>query len=160
MESSQADIALLKALESANCKIKHGESGITIEGSERQPFQFDATHCPDLFPALVTLATFCEGKTEVLGVHRLKNKESDRGVVLQKEFGKLGVKINLDGDKMTIHGGSNLTTAKTSSNNDHRIAMCLAIAGTFIDGGIEISGAEAVKKSYPSFWDHVEELTT
>ncbi|MCH2224228.1 MAG: 3-phosphoshikimate 1-carboxyvinyltransferase [Crocinitomicaceae bacterium] len=159
MESSQADIALLKALENANCRITHDVSGITIDGQERKPFQFDATHCPDLFPALVVLAAFCEGKTEILGVHRLKNKESDRGVVLQKEFGKLGLSIDLDGDRMTIHGGVKLKTAKTYSHNDHRIAMCLAIAGTFIEEGIEISGAEAVKKSYPSFWDHLEELT-
>jgi len=36
--------------------------------------------------------------------------------------------------------------------------MCLAIAGTKIENGIEIENAEAVSKSYPEFWEHLELL--
>lgn len=153
LESAQADKALLKILMDANCIVNLDDDGISIDGSERIPFSADATHSPDLFPALVTLAAFCDGVSTISGVHRLKNKESDRGVVLQEEFGKLGLKIELDGDQMLIHGGTKLANTEVDSHNDHRIAMCLAIAGAKLEGEMIISGAEAVSKSYPSFWD-------
>ena len=159
LESLQADKALLEAFKAADCNILIDEDGsICINGTQRKAFKFDATDCPDLFPAIVSLAAFCEGTTIVSGVHRLKNKESDRGVVLQKEFAKLGLQIDLLGDEMHIHGGTKLHGAKVDANNDHRIAMCLGIAGMMLSDGVEISGAESVAKSYPAFWDHLNSL--
>lgn len=159
LESAQADKALLQMLEDANCSLDFSNDSISVDGSNKTPFKVDATHCPDLFPALVALAAFCDGVSTISGVHRLKNKESDRGTVLQEEFGKLGLKIELLGDEMLIHGGSKLTAAPVDSHNDHRIAMCLAIVGTRIDGEMTISGAEAVSKSYPGFWDDFSALS-
>lgn len=156
--SLQADVALLDVLNAAGCMISLDEDLLLIDGDNRVPFDFDATHCPDLFPALVTFAAFCDGVSKISGVHRLKNKESDRGAALQVEFGKLGLKIELDGDTMIIHGGSKLTSASVDAHNDHRIAMCLAIAGTLIEGGLTVTGAESVAKSYPGFWHDLEEL--
>jgi 3-phosphoshikimate 1-carboxyvinyltransferase len=60
---------------------------------------------------------------------------------------------------MTIHGGTILYSAEVDSNHDHRIAMCLAIVGTKINGGLTIRNAEAVSKSYPEFWEHFDQLS-
>lgn len=157
--SHQADKSILDALVSANCVVTIDESGIAVEGNDRMPFQFDATHSPDLFPALVVLAAHSEGVSTIYGVSRLKNKESDRGQVLQQEFGKLGVLIELSDDQMHVHGAKKLTSATVFSHHDHRIAMSLAIAGIGIEGGIVIEDAECVSKSYPRFWNDLEELT-
>ena len=159
LASAQADRALLQMLRGAKCVIHFEYDLVSVDGSRKIPFNVDATHCPDLFPALVTLAAFCNGVSTISGVSRLKNKESDRGIVLQEEFGKLGLKIELDGDKMIIHGGTKLVAAEVDSHNDHRIAMCLAIAGSKIDGEVTISGTEAVSKSYPGFWDDFDHLS-
>ncbi|MFT5777652.1 MAG: 3-phosphoshikimate 1-carboxyvinyltransferase, partial [Crocinitomicaceae bacterium] len=158
LESLQADVALLDALNSANCMISLDDDILLIDGEERVPFKFDATHCPDLFPALVTFAAFCDGVSMIKGVHRLAAKESDRGLALQEEFCLLGLKIDLEEDVMIIHGGTPLNSAIVDAHNDHRIAMCLAIAGSFIEGGVTIKGAESVAKSYPGFWDDLESL--
>ena len=160
LDSQQADLELLNALTIANCGVVADETGIRINGSNRKAFSFDATHCPDLFPALVAFASFCEGKSKILGVRRLKNKESDRGEVLKEEFGKLGVTIELDDDLMVIEGSSSMKSTKVNAHNDHRIAMCLAIAAINLEGEMEITGAESVKKSYPDFWNHLEALIT
>ena len=157
--SAQADKALLDMLKMANCSVNIEDDLISIDGSDRTPFVVDATHCPDLFPALVALAAFCDGVSRISGVHRLKNKESDRGVVLQEEFGKLGLKIELEGDIMLIHGGTKLGAANVDSHNDHRIAMCLAIAATKLEGEMTISGSETVSKSYPGFWKDFDGLS-
>lgn len=152
LESAQADRKLLEILETANCVIQLEDGHISVNGYKRKAFTADATHCPDLFPALVTFAAFCDGKSVISGVHRLKNKESDRGIVLQQEFGKLGLIIELVNDEMIIHGGTKLSAVEVDSHNDHRIAMCLAIAATELDSEMIIDGAESVAKSYPGFW--------
>jgi 3-phosphoshikimate 1-carboxyvinyltransferase len=158
IDSSQADIGMLEALEIANCQVTINEGSITVDGSNRTPFIFDATDCPDLFPALVCLAVYCEGTTIIKGLKRLANKESDRGIALQEEFEKLGVKIELRGNEMHVHGVGYLHNGKVDAHNDHRIAMCLAIAGSKINGGLTLAGAESVSKSYPGFWEDFDAL--
>ncbi len=162
LQSLQADKSILTAFEKANCAVLYTENGISIDGRNRIPFQFDATHCPDLFPALVTFAALCEGRSDIQGLKRLKHKESDRGEALQTEFEKLGVQLVLDETTDTIHvyGKKTIEGATVGSHNDHRIAMCLAIAGMFADAAVEIEGAEAVAKSYPRFWDDLQSLQT
>jgi 3-phosphoshikimate 1-carboxyvinyltransferase len=155
LTSLQADKAILKAFETANCTIIFDENQISIEGNKRKSFQFDATHCPDLFPALATFAALCDGRSDIKGISRLKHKESDRGEVLKSEFEKLGVNIvlNEQDDLMHIYGKNSIEGGKVNSHNDHRIAMSLAIAGMFAETEIEINEAESVRKSYLDFWE-------
>lgn len=158
MKSLQADKALLHALMSAGCQVQIEAESIRVNGKDLQPFEFDATDCPDLFPALVVLAAKCAGISTIRGVGRLAHKESDRGVTLQSEFGKMGLQIELDRDEMRVHGTGNLQGAIVSSHHDHRIAMSLAIAATFASGETHIRDSEAVAKSYPDFWEHLVSL--
>lgn len=158
ISSLQADKMLLDALMNADCKINHLNKEISIDGSNRCAFEFDATHCPDLFPALVVLAASIVGTSTISGAERLTHKESNRALTLQEEFGKLGVQIELDGDLMLIHGTGKVSGGEVKSHHDHRIAMSLAIAGTISDGDVLISDSEAVSKSFPSFWEQLEIL--
>lgn len=158
LQSLQADKAILHAFENANCVVEFDGDNVSIDGTERTPFVFDATHCPDLFPALVTLASLCDGRSDIKGVHRLLHKESNRGEVLKAEFEKLGVNIVLNDDTMHIYGKTSIEGGTVSANNDHRIAMCLAIAGMFADTAVEIDEAESVAKSYLDFWSDLEKL--
>lgn len=155
LESLQADKAILEAFESANCTVVQSENGFQIHGDERTAFAFDATHCPDLFPALAVFAALTPGISTIKGVHRLQNKESNRGKVLQTEFEKLGVRIDLNDDVMNIHGQSSISGGTIDAHNDHRIAMCFGVLGMFTTTPIIIDGSEAVIKSYPSFWEEL-----
>jgi 3-phosphoshikimate 1-carboxyvinyltransferase len=158
LASLQADKHLLKVFEQAQCILEFRGNGMHVNGENRMPFETDATHCPDLFPALACLAAFTPGVSKIDGLSRLKHKESNRGLTLQSEFGKLGVEIVLDGNTMYIHGQTHVNGGSVFSHNDHRIAMCLAIAGMFAESAVEIDGAEAVAKSYPAFWDDLDSL--
>jgi 3-phosphoshikimate 1-carboxyvinyltransferase len=159
MTSLQADKKMLDALIVAGCNIQFSSDGISVKGNEKKAFHFDATHCPDLFPALVSFAAFCPGVSVLSGVKRLKNKESDRGIALKTEFEKLGVLIELREDEMYIHGGNTIEGCNVHSHNDHRRAMCLAIVGLFSEKGITIENSDAVAKSYPDFWKDLELLS-
>lgn len=158
LASTQADKKILDALTSANAGIAMEAKGIKIHPSEMKAFEFDATDCPDLFPPLVALAAYCNGTTKIKGVSRLAHKESNRGLTLQEEFGKMGLKIDLDGDMMHIHGGERLKGATVHSRHDHRIAMSCAVAALKAEGATTIEEAEAINKSYPDFYDHLKTL--
>lgn len=159
MKSLQADKKIVDAFFAANCRILSTEKGISIDGKNRQPFEFDATNCPDLFPALAVFAGLTSGKSTLKGLSRLANKESDRGLALQSELGKLGIAIELIGDEMIIHGVESCHGNQVNSHHDHRIAMCLGIAGMFSEREVIIENAEVVGKSYPGFWKDLEELS-
>jgi 3-phosphoshikimate 1-carboxyvinyltransferase len=151
--STQADIAILEVVKLVGSNYSWNDSELHVTKNELNPFNFDATHCPDLFPILVTLAASINGTSTISGVNRLKHKESNRGLVLQNEFEKLALKIELNEDLMTIYGTGQLTDGKINSNNDHRIAMTAAIASLLTPNGINIVGAESVNKSSPEFWE-------
>lgn len=156
--STQADRAVMQALQDSGAGVETGDNIITISPASLRAFRFDATDCPDLFPPLVALAAFCEGRTEIKGVSRLAHKESDRAITLQEEFGKMGISIELDGDLMTITGTQIVKGAQVSSHHDHRIAMACAVAGLRCTGEMEISHAEAINKSYPDFFEDLISL--
>ncbi len=161
MNSTQADKAVMQALQNANVSIAIEDDGIQIgsaDGSALRAFEFDATDCPDLFPPLVALASVCIGVSEIKGVSRLAHKESDRGLTLQTEFAKLGIQIDLDGDIMKIHGGVEINSATVFSQHDHRIAMACGVAALKASGPVLITEAEAINKSYTQFFDHLVQL--
>lgn len=153
--SAQSDKAILEALEKAGAQMMSGVFTVNIEKGGLNAFEIDATDCPDLFPPLVALAANCNGTTKIKGVSRLAHKESDRGLTLQAEFGKMGIKIDLQGDIMLVHGGTGIKGASVHSHNDHRIAMACAVAALTADGPVVIDNAEAINKSYPEFYDHL-----
>ena len=163
VRSTQADKAILQALRDCGASLSVRDEEIEIGPAEvgtgmLKAFQFDATDCPDLFPPLVALASFCTGTTVISGVSRLAHKESNRALTLQEEFGKMGVSVDLQGDRMLIKGGESVRGATVHSRHDHRIAMACAVAGLRAEGDILIEEAQAINKSYPDFYEHLQKL--
>lgn len=156
--STQADKAILLALMQSETNIGVSEEQIEIRESKLKAFHFNATDCPDLFPPLVALASYCEGTSVIEGVHRLTHKESNRALTLQEEFGKMGIEISFQDDLMLVEGGTGIKSARVSSRHDHRIAMACAVAALKANGEVVIDDAEAVNKSYPQFWEHLQKL--
>lgn len=156
--STQADRAILQALIDCGCSLSVQEKQIEVSPLPLKAFHFNATDCPDLFPPLVALAAYCEGTTVIEGVSRLSHKESDRGLTLQQEFAKLGVEIVLQDDLMLVKGGTGVKGATVHSRHDHRIAMACAVAALKANGAVMIEEAEAINKSYPDFYGHLQQL--
>ncbi len=158
LNSTQADKAIVQALVDTGVGISLRENEIELRPASLKAFHFNATDCPDLFPPLVALASYCSGKTVIEGVSRLAHKESNRGLTLQEEFGKMGVQIELQDDIMIVHGGTGVKGAAVHSRHDHRIAMACAVAALKADGETQIEEAEAVNKSYPDFYEHLTRM--
>ncbi|ANI87948.1 3-phosphoshikimate 1-carboxyvinyltransferase [Arachidicoccus ginsenosidimutans] len=158
IHSTQADKKILEALQDCSCQLSIQEKQIEVAPAKLKAFQFDANDCPDLFPPLVALASYCEGTTVIEGVERLTHKESNRALTLQEEFAKLGIAIVLQDNLMLVKGGTGVHSAVTHSRHDHRIAMACAVAALRASGEVTIEEATAVKKSYPNFYNHLEQL--
>lgn len=156
--SKQADTAILDALTRAGAEVIIEGDSITASQRELHGFEFDATHCPDLFPALAVLAAAAEGCSTLYGTDRLTHKESNRALTIAEEFEKIGIHVDLSTpNTMQIEGGA-IRATTVESHNDHRIAMALAVAGLLSDGIMMIHGAECVAKSYPDFFEQIESI--
>lgn len=156
--STQADKVVMQALMDCGCSLSIQDKQIEIGPAKLKAFHLDATDCPDLFPPLAALAAYCEGTTVIEGVHRLAHKESDRGLTIQQELGKMGIEVVLQDNLMLIKGGNGLHGAHAHSRHDHRIAMMCAVAGLKATGETIIDEAQAVSKSYPNFYEHIQSL--
>ncbi len=158
VNSTQADKKIVEALMSCGCSLSVQDKEIEVGSAPIKAFHFNATDCPDLFPPLVALAAYCDGTTVIEGISRLQHKESNRSLTLQQEFGKMGVEITLQDDLMLVKGGKGVNGATVHSRHDHRIAMACAVAALKANSAVAIEEAEAINKSYPDFYRHLESL--
>ena len=156
--SKQADVVVCDALVRAGASVINDDHSITVAHRDLTAFEFDVKHCPDLFPALVALAAAADGESVIKGVTRLEHKESNRAEVLQSEYAKLGIRIELDDDLMRVYGGAIRSGVEVDSFRDHRIAMSLAVSALRSDEAITIRDAECVAKSYPDFFEALDAL--
>ena len=119
--------------------------------------EIDATNIPDLVPILAVLAASRVGKTRIFGAERLRIKESDRAQAMAAELRKFGADICVNEDDVTVLPGSfGAPTQALCGHNDHRIVMSMAVLCTKYGGCIE--GAQAVRKSYPAFFETLRQL--
>ncbi len=116
----------------------------------------DISDCPDLGPVLIALAALKNGAI-LTGTDRLRIKESNRGQAMHEELSKLGGGLVFGKNSITVpkHNLKN-SEAVLNGHNDHRIVMALSLILSKYPGTLE--NAEAVKKSYPSFFDDIKKL--
>lgn len=109
------------------------------------------TDCPDLAPIMFAFAGLYNGAV-FTGTDRLRLKESDRISAMQEELLKFGI-VLMSGDNSVTIDSSNFHAPSEiiSGHNDHRIVMANAFLLSKTGGRID--GFEAVKKSYPDFFD-------
>ncbi len=118
--------------------------------------ELDISDCPDLAPILMTMAAYFNGCV-LKGTRRLKIKESDRGVVMMQELSKFGADISVGENEIHIRKAPLHKPAEIlDGHNDHRVVMSLAVLSSAYGG--EISGADAVAKSYPDFFKQTQSL--
>ena len=151
-DSVQGDRRFLDALRLMGCTVTHAGNRVTVERSgDLQGITFDMSSSPDTVQTLCMVAAMAKTPTTITGISHLKFKESDRISSTAERLHALGGNVRVEDDRITIwpsslHGGS------INPDNDHRTAMSFAVLGLGI-GGITITDAECVSKSFPGFWD-------
>ena len=161
--SLQADISILDILMQAGASMSQLDEptgSIHIKRAPLSPFDADLNNCPDLFPMVAVLAAFCPGESHILGVQRLRHKETDRAAAIAEMLQQMGVPVSMDDDQMTVTGmglsqrlatGQLLKGGNFVSHADHRMVMALKVASLGADSPVVIDDTTCVAKSFPGF---------
>jgi len=157
-ESRQGDKAVCNILAQMGACVSWEGDIIHISEGTRQGVEIDATAIPDLIPVLSAVAAVGEGVTLIRNAARLRLKESDRLTAAAETLNALGANVTELQDGLEIRGVPKLKGGTVDSWGDHRIAMTAAIASAACEEAVVITGAEAVRKSYPQFWSELARL--
>lgn len=158
--SPQGDKAILSLLEAFGAEIKGIANEITVTAGKLKGRRIDVSQIPDLLPILSVAAVAAQGRTEIINAGRLRIKESDRLAAMAECLRKIGGFAEEKPDGLVITGGLRRPSGPVvlDSFGDHRIVMAMAVAAASLGIEIIIEGAEAVNKSYPSFFEEFRKL--
>ena len=115
----------------------------------------DLSDCPDLGPLLFAFAAMHRGAV-FTGTRRLRMKESDRCWAMYEELAKFGVEMRVEENAVTVGCGLHAPAQDLDGHGDHRVVMALSVLCTMTGGTIR--GAEAVRKSFPDFFERLGSL--
>ncbi|MBR3439623.1 MAG: 3-phosphoshikimate 1-carboxyvinyltransferase [Clostridia bacterium] len=124
---------------------------------EEENAVIDLSDCPDLAPVLFAVAAAKNGAV-FTGTRRLAIKESDRASAMAEELEKFGVRTEVNENSVKIYACPLKTPGQVlSCHNDHRIVMALTLLAS-VTGG-RISGAQAIEKSFPRYFETLKSLS-
>jgi 3-phosphoshikimate 1-carboxyvinyltransferase len=155
-DSLQADQSFVSVLERMNGQLNSDSRSVAAEKSSLAPIEVDVSDSPDLFPAICALCAVADGVSEITGIRRLRIKESNRVSAMSAGLKEMGIETHELENLLTIRGGQP-RSATIDPHRDHRIAMAFATLGLSTDE-TTIIDAECVGKSYPSFWQDIQDL--
>ena len=156
--SIQGDRNIMDCLRAFGAEIRCGEDEVAVSLDRKEPINIDAAPIPDLIPVLSVLACAARGDSRIINAERLRHKESDRLHSTAQMIAALGGNVDELEDGLVIHGTGSLEGGTVDSCNDHRIAMSAGVAASICRKDVTILGSECVSKSYPSFWNDLEEM--
>ena len=154
-------VAELFSLLGVDSKFDGDSVRLTKKACEKGMFACNMANQPDLAQAIVVTCCMQGRHFRISGLQTLRIKETDRIAALQRELGKLGFLIGVEGDNIMFWNGE---TAKARSESDdvaidtyedHRMAMAFAPVA-LTRGNITINNPEVVSKSYPRFWEDLK----
>ena len=157
--SLQGDKVLMDIYEPLGVKsmIKNNTLYLQKQALGFNPIQLDLSDAPDIAQ---TIAVTCYGlglACDLTGLHTLKIKETDRLVALQNELTKLGATIEITDKSLHLQKRTNPIHPNVliETYHDHRMAMAFAPLALLVP--IRIQDADVVTKSYPGFWEDLEQ---
>ncbi len=157
-ESVQGDRGVLEVLEKMGAVRREDSGEIFLKADALQGTGVDCSGIPDLVPILSVGASLAEGDTRFYNAGRLRIKESDRLAAMAEVLTALGAEVKEYPEELEVTGGSLQGGVTVDGHNDHRIVMSAAIAALFCREPVVITGAQAVEKSYPDFFDEFRRL--
>ena len=158
-ESRQGDRKIMDILQAMGATPRIADRDITIFPAELQGIETDMGSCPDLVPTVAVLAALAKSPTRITNVAHLRLKESDRAQAMASELRRIGTRVDLDLDSLSITPRPLPKGEKIRfcTYGDHRVAMSLSV--------LELAGIEVeldqpgcVAKSFPGFWDAWEKV--
>ncbi len=107
----------------------------------------------DEYPVLAVAAAFATGPTVMRGLEELRVKESDRLAAVADGLAANGVRAEVSGDDLTVHGmgGKVPGGGLVATHLDHRIAMAFLVMGLAARDPVTADDSTVIATSFPSF---------
>lgn len=157
--SAQGDKKIINIIRQMGGNIAPTADGYTFTPGKLAATDIDLADCPDLGPVLTVLAACADGETRLFNAGRLRIKESDRIADVESELARFGIATRSTADELWVTGSKVLgANAPCLAHNDHRIVMALAVLATVCRQPVVIRQAQAVNKSYPRFFEDLQNL--
>jgi 3-phosphoshikimate 1-carboxyvinyltransferase len=157
--SVQGDLRFVDVLEQMGAKVERSTDATEVRVDGRlEGVDVDLTDLPDTALTLAAVAVFADGPTTVRGVDFIRHHETDRIAAAITELGRCGIDVDEHADGFTVHPGTP-RGATVQTYDDHRMAMSFALLGLRVPG-ISIADPGCVAKTFPGYWDLLDELRT
>jgi len=156
--SSQGDRKITSIIKAFGGNISKSNVDVTATPGSLRGIEIDAASIPDMIPVISVIASVSQGVTNIINAERLRIRESDRLHAIFNSLTGLGADIKELEGGLIITGKKSLKGGVVSGEGDHRIVMSAAIAAMCCDEPVIITGAEAISKSYPHFFDDFRKL--
>ncbi len=157
--STQGDLEFVRVLEAMGAAVTIGDDYTEVTGppeGKLRGVDLDLNAISDTAQTLAAIAPFADGPTTIRGVHHARLKETDRVAAVAAELRKLGQDVVERDDGLTITPQP-IIPASIATYDDHRMAMSFAVAGLRA-GGIRILDPGCVQKTFPDYFQRLEQL--
>jgi 3-phosphoshikimate 1-carboxyvinyltransferase len=159
--SLQGDARFADLLGAMGCTVERRADATIVSrtaGTNLRGIEVDMADVSDLVPTVAAVAMFADTPTRISGVGFIRGKESDRIGDLARELGALGGAVQETDDGLFVHPSRDrLHGGLVATHHDHRLAMAFGVVGTVV-AGIDVDDPDVVTKSWPGFWQMLDEL--
>jgi 3-phosphoshikimate 1-carboxyvinyltransferase len=106
----------------------------------------------DEYPVLAVACAAARGTSILRGLHELRVKESDRLAATTAMLQAAGIRAEIAGDDLHIHGDSDPPGGGlVATHMDHRLAMSALVLGQITRDSMRIDDASFIDTSFPGF---------
>ena len=136
---------------------------LTFSSSPLRGIDVPAERVPsmiDEFPVLAVAASCASGTTRMRCLGELRVKESDRLAATAAGLEACGVRLEIEGDDLLVHGTGAPPRggASIATHMDHRIAMAFLVLGQVTAEPVTVDDGGFIDTSFPGFADLMREL--
>ena len=157
LDSKQGDVQFVRILEQMGCQVTVSGSGITVTGPRQlKGVDADMRAISDTSLTLAAIAPFADSKVTIRNIEHTRWQETDRIHAMVTELRKLGVPVVEHQDGLEI-SPSPVTPAAIDTYEDHRMAMAFSLVGLKANG-IRINDPDCVSKTFPNYFEVLQEL--
>jgi 3-phosphoshikimate 1-carboxyvinyltransferase len=152
-DSIQGDVRFADTLAAMGAVVERGADWIEVRGKRPlQPIDADFNRMPDAAMTAAIVALFAAGPSTLRNIGSWRVKETDRIAAMAAELAKLGAEVAAGPDWLSIAPPARWLPAIIDTYDDHRIAMCFALAAL---GGVpvRINDPQCVRKTFPQYFD-------
>ena len=155
-DSIQGDIRFLDALRLMGADVRGGPNWVDVSRGAwpLRALDLDCNHIPDAAMTLAVLALYAEGPSTLRNIASWRVKETDRLAAMATELRKLGAGVHEGPDFIAITPPQAWQPASIHTYDDHRVAMCFALAAFNPEGvPVRIQDPACVAKTFPDYFE-------